>query len=77
MSSLFGCAEVEDVAQTRYSNLKTVIPDVEIIQLERLNSGVTANKLVLMFGDIDQVGEKKQLAGLKDINAYEAFVSEK
>ncbi len=77
MSSLFGCAEVEDVAQTRYNNLKTVIPDVEIIQLEKLNSGVTANKLVLMFGDIDQVGEKKQLAGLKDINAYEAFVSEK
>lgn len=77
MSSLFGCAEVEDVAQTRYSNLKTVISDVEIIQLEKLNSGVTANKLVLMFGDIDQVGEKKQLAGLKDINAYEVFVSEK
>lgn len=77
MSSLFGCAEVEDVAQTRYNNLKTLIPDVEVIQLEKLNSGVTANKLVLMFGDIDQVGEKKQLAGLKDINAYEAFVSEK
>lgn len=77
MSSFFGCAEVEDVAHTRYTNLKTVISDVEIIQLEKLNSGVTANKLVLMFGDIDQVGEKKQLAGLKDINAYEAFVSEK
>ena len=77
MSSLFGCAEVEDVVQTRYNNLKTLIPDVEVIQLEKLNSGVTANKLVLMFGDIDQVGEKKQLAGLKDINAYEAFVSEK
>lgn len=77
MSSLFGCPEVEDIAQTRYNNLKAVIPDIEIIQLERLNSGVTANKLVLMFGDIDQVGEKKQLAGLKDINAYEEFVSTK
>ena len=77
MSALFGCAEVEDIAQTRYNNLKTVIPDVEIIQLEKLNSGVTSNRLVLMFGDIDQVGEKKQLAGLKDINAYEVFVSEK
>lgn len=77
MSSLFGCPEIEDIAQTRYNNLKAVIPDIEIIQLERLNSGVTANKLVLMFGDIDQVGEKKQLAGLKDINAYEEFVSTK
>ena len=49
MSLLFGCAEVEDIAQTRYSNLKAMIPDVEILQLEKLNSGVTANKLVLMF----------------------------
>ena len=48
MSSLFGCAEVEDVAQTRYNNLKTLIHAVEVIQLEKLNSGVTANKLVLM-----------------------------
>lgn len=77
MSALFGCSRVEEIAHTRYSKLKTTIPDVEIIQLDKLNSGVTADKLVLMFGDIDQVGEKKQLAGLKDIDAYEVFVIEK
>ena len=30
-----------------------------------------------MFGDIDQVGEKKQLAALKDINGYEKEIADK
>lgn len=30
-----------------------------------------------MYGDIDQVGEKKQLAALKDINNYEKEIAEK
>ena len=77
MSALFGCDGVELVAQNRYKVLKHDIPEVEVISLEKLNSGVTASKLVLMFGDIDQVGEKKQLAALKDIAGYESFLVEK
>ena len=77
MSALFGCDDVELVAQNRYKILKNDVPDAEVMVLEKLNSGVTASKLVLMFGDIDQVGEKKQLAGLKDIAGYESFLVEK
>jgi hypothetical protein len=40
--------------------------------LNQLHDGVTSRKLVLMYGDIDQVSEKKQLGGLKDINYYES-----
>ena len=42
-----------------------------------LNEGTTAQHLVLNYGDIDQVGEKKQLNGLKDINNYEQELREK
>lgn len=77
MSALFGCDGVEEIAQNRYNVLKQLDSEAEIIQLENLNSGITANHLVLMFGDIDQVGEKKQLAGLKDIDAYENFIIDK
>ena len=52
-------------------NLLLIDSDVEVIQAEKLNSSITARHLILMFGDIDQVGEKKQLAALKDINVYE------
>ncbi|MCF0186094.1 MAG: PglZ domain-containing protein, partial [Bacteroidaceae bacterium] len=70
MSSLYGCDCVELSAQTRFKNLKSLVPEVEIMALDALNDSVTAQKLVLTFGDIDQVGEKKQLAGLKDISIY-------
>ena len=72
MSALFGCEGVELSAQTRYGHLKTQVPDVEVIQADKLNSSITAQHLVLMYGDIDQVGEKKQLAALKDINNYDS-----
>ncbi len=77
MSALFGCEKVEMSAQARYAHLKSELPDVEVIQADKLNSGITAQHLVLMYGDIDQVGEKKQLAGLKDINNYEKEIAEK
>lgn len=77
MSALFGCDGVETVAQNRYTHLKKMMPDVEVIEADKLNSGVTARHLVLLFGDVDQVGEKKQLAGLKDINHYEEEIAEK
>ena len=77
MSALFGCEGVEMSAQNRYAHLKGELPDVEVIQADKLNSSVTARCLVVLFGDIDQVGEKKQLAGLKDINNYEQEIAEK
>lgn len=75
MSALFGCDGVEVNAVKRYQHLQEMLPDVQVMQLEKLNSGITANHLVLLFGDIDQVGEKKQMAALKDINAYEELLT--
>ena len=77
MSALYGCKDVEVSAQTRFAHLKSIVPSVEVMQLDSLNDSVTANKLVLTFGDIDQVGEKKQLGGLKDISAYPNVLIEK
>ena len=70
MSALYGCNNMEISAQTRFNTLKAQIPETTIMALDSLNEYVTAEKLVLTFGDIDQVGEKKQLAGLKDISNY-------
>ena len=77
MGALFGCDGVEDLAQKRYAHLQTEDSEAEVIPAEKLNSSVTARHLILMFGDIDQVGEKKQLAGLKDINGYEKEIADK
>ena len=77
MSALYGCAQPTLNAQERYNTLKTTCPDVEIMQLDKLNDSVTARHLALCYGDIDQVGEKKQLAGLKDIDNYEQELREK
>jgi len=77
MSALFGCLSVTNIVQTRFSELKTTVDDVEMIQLDDLNDSVTAKHLVLNYGDIDQVGEKKQLRGLKDIDNYENELREK
>ena len=77
MSALFGCQSVTNNVQTRLAELKKTVEDVEMIQLDDLNDGVTAKHLVLNYGDIDQVGEKKQLRGLKDIDNYENELREK
>lgn len=77
MSALFGCEGVENLAQKRYEHLLAEDSDAEVILAEKLNSSVTARHLILMFGDIDQVGEKKQLAALKDINGYEKEIADK
>jgi hypothetical protein len=77
MSALFGCLSVTNIVQTRFSELKKTVEDVEMIQLDDLNDSVTAKHLVLNYGDIDQVGEKKQLRGLKDIDNYENELREK
>ena len=77
MSALFGCSEPTMNSQARFNTLKNVCNDVVIMQLDMLNEGTTAQQLVLLYGDIDQVGEKKQLNGLKDINNYEQELREK
>lgn len=77
MSALFGCSEPTTNAQARFAALKSIYSDVDIMQLDMLNDGTTAQRLVLNYGDIDQVGEKKQLGGLKDINNYEQELREK
>lgn len=77
MSALFGCSEPTTNAQARFNTLKSVYNDVVIIPLNMLNDGVTAQRLVLNYGDIDEVGEKKQLGALKDITNYEPELREK
>ena len=77
MSALFGCNEPTISAQIRYNTLKGFCPNVEIMQLDNLNDSITAQKLVLNYGDIDQAGEKKQLGGLKDIDNYELELRER
>ena len=77
MSALFGCQSVTNNVQTRFAELKKTVEDVEMIQLDNLNDSITAKHLVLNYGDIDQVGEKKQLRGLKDIDNYENELREK
>lgn len=78
MSALYGIASAkDDSVSKRQTSLKTQLPDVEIMQLNNLNNGITANHLVLLYGDIDQIGEHKQLAGLRDIATYETVLYEK
>lgn len=77
MSALYGCKPPTMNAQARFNVLSSVYNDVVIMQLDKLNEGTTAQRLVLNYGDIDQVGEKKQLNGLKDINNYELELREK
>lgn len=76
MSALFGINEVVYSTPTRFDNLRQVVSGVEIKYYINLGSDVAANKLVVMFGDIDQVGEDKNLAGLRDINNYETELAD-
>lgn len=76
MSALFGIDEVTNSTFTRIDALRKEIPEVEIINYLNLGRGVSADKLVVMFGDIDEVGEHKELAGLRDINNYETELAE-
>ena len=76
MSALFGINEVVYSTPTRFDNLRQVVSGVEIKNYINLGSDVAANKLVVMFGDIDQVGEHKGLAGLRDINNYETELAD-
>ena len=77
MSALFGCNEPTMNAQSRFNTLKSIYDDVVIMPLNMLNDGVTAQRLVLNYGDIDEVGEKKQMGALKDITNYEPELREK
>ncbi len=77
MSALYGCKEPTANNQARYNKLKESHPDVVIMPLDMLSESTTAHRLVLTYGDIDQVGEKKQMGGLKDIDNYETELSNK
>ena len=78
MSALFGLSSAkEDSSAKRQLALRTDVPDVDIMQMSALNQHVTAEKLVLLYGDIDNIGEHKQLAGLEDITGYEQGLYEK
>lgn len=77
MSALYGCSEPTMNAQTRFNTLKSIYDDVVIMPLNMLNDGVIAQRLVLNYGDIDEVGEKKQMGALKDITNYEPEMREK
>lgn len=74
MNYLYGLGTEPASAHERANRLMSKFSDLEVKQLEKLSDSDTANKLVLCFGDIDQVGEKKQLQGLKDIDSYEGFL---
>ena len=76
MSALYGCDGVELLAQNRYKKVKELVADTTIMSLDAFNESITAEKLVLTYGDIDQIGEKKQLSGLKDISCYPAQIAE-
>ncbi len=76
MSALFGIDKVVNSTAQRFNRLRDSLPEVEIIQYLNLGNTVSSKKLVIMFGDIDQVGEHKGLAGLRDINNYEAELVE-
>lgn len=78
MSALYGLTSPkEDSTAKRQNSLKSILPDVEIMPLSSLNQHVTAERLVLTYGDIDNIGEHKQLAGLADISSYEQGLYEK
>jgi len=72
MSALYGLASAkEDGINKRQQALLQDVPGLEFLQLTQLNQHVTAEKLVLLYGNIDKVGEKLQLAGLTEISNYE------
>jgi hypothetical protein len=71
MSALFGLDEANNYTDQRFATLKAVVPDAKIIKFENLSDDDIAQHLVILFGDIDTVGEHLQLGGLGVINNYE------
>ena len=78
MSALYGLSSAkEDNVVKRQQSLLQEIPGTEFIPLMQLNQNITAEKLVLLYGNIDKIGEKMQLAGLAEISGYEQKLYEK
>lgn len=72
MSALYGLpSAIGESPAKRQAALKQDVPDVEIMPLDKLNNSVTASKLVLTYGNIDEIGETLQMAGLAEISGYE------
>ena len=78
MSALYDLASPsEDNIANRHAALKQAFQDVEIMPLQSLNSNVTAQRLVLLYGSIDNNGEKQGLNALADISTYEKLLYDK
>lgn len=71
MSALFGIDTVVNNASARINHLQSLIPNVKVANFSELSDSEEAEKLVVMFGDIDTAGEHKGMAALRDINNYE------
>lgn len=72
MSALYGLpSAIGENTAKRQAALKQDVPDVEIMPLDKLNNSVTASKLVLTYGNIDEIGETLQMSGLAEISGYE------
>ena len=67
---------VEDKSKREIALLQEC-PDIVMLPLEKLNTGITADKLLLTYGEIDYVSEKQQQEALKAFDVYESYLSEK
>lgn len=76
MSALFGIDTVVNNASARINHLQSLISNVKVTNFSELSDSEEAEKLVVMFGDIDTAGEHKGMAALRDINNYEAELSD-
>ena len=78
MSALYGLESAAgDSTTKRREALQSVVTDVEIMPFANLNASVTGQHIVLTYGDIDNIGEHKQMEGLKDIAGYETELYKK
>lgn len=77
MSALYSVEPQTADAQKRIQHLQEIVDNVVVMDYDALNDSVTAQKLILRFPDIDQLGEKKQLGALKDIDGYEKSLADK
>lgn len=76
MSALFGIDTVVNNTIARINHLQSLIPNVKVANFSELSDSEEAEKVVVMFGDIDTVGEHKGMAALRDINNYETELAD-
>ena len=79
MSALYvGNGEVLPVHKDREKKLTEITgKTITYMELEALSYGVTADYLVLSYGDIDKAGEKLQLGAIKLFSEFEQVLTDK